>query len=591
MAYTIKYGDSYLFYPGSDTALAHDAKLSQRAGAAYSTFTFTIPADNPLYTEIALHDVDNPIVLAYDDTELFRGVVTGIERGLWLEKTITCADELVFLDWVQTRYKPFGKTASGCLAELIAIYNSYARLKDAQGLDRFLFTIDVECLTSEYGASSVGYVNPRNTSQRIVDCETSTPTSILQIIKRTMVDDYGAFLRVSYIQPAGTGKTPYRAIGLFSQAPDENTQVIRLGENLIDYDYSATDEGMYNACLPIGGTMDTEADDDNFAQLSIAIAVGVGADNLTIATDKGTAHLYDGCYLSVGDGMELYQVVGDYDVGTSVVNVRITPHAMSNIPQSTEVNYAYRLHVDRNSMIDSTTVALVSDGGTVNMSTDDVLLFDGGLAYTVLGNYSVGQTAVNVGISPRAVYSIPANLGVTYVGKNPYYHDKALTLNRLTPHTIGSGDDTYYCDTEIVYNVADAQRYGIKCMTYRDSNIKDANALLNKAIAMIEPCRKPKTSLTVTAVDAAYYGDYVHLQAGQRVRVVSEPHELDETMYVVSAEIDLQNPENTRYQLGTIETTLSRMVRENGAAIDDETSNSMIELDNVISTATIGALS
>lgn len=498
MPYLVKYGNEVLYEPASDSRAIHNATLQQKADG-FSTFKFTIPPTHPLINTVDIYDADSAIEVSYDGVILFRGTATSITELLTLEKEVNCESELAYLNRVYTRYAPSDKRASTALAELIAIYNSYANLWGSAGIYKFLFAIDPESRADE-----VGYIDPDSNVQ-VVDAETSSPDTILNILKTSILDDYGAFLRVRY---DGNGN---RLIGVFPDAPDTSTQVVTFGENMIDYRYTISDENMFNACFPIGG-----ASDELMAE---------SPQYLVLAADT--------------------------------------------VPGQRQIS-------------------LRTNGGTATVSTDGIMLI-GKYSFVAEpnGSVTIGTSPVSVTVDPVMPYVIPAGTAVKYVGHAPLMFDGTTTLGRLPEITVGE----YAADFEIVYHIDTVNRRGLKCTTYQDNNIKDARVLLNKSIAMLDATLQPTVSLTVKAIDMAFYASgYQHLQAGQRLRVISPPHGIDAFMYVSQADLNLDDPGQTVYTLGTRDKSITRNMTRANNGIKNVRDNVIVELNNRIPSSVIGGL-
>lgn len=496
MAYRVMYGASTLYEPGIGSRAIHGARLSQKADG-FSTFVFTMPPGHDMYDIVAMYDAANPIEVYFDNTMLFRGTVSGIKETLSLEREIECESEIAYLDRVYTRYQPTNKGAATALAELIAIYNSYANLWGGAGVEKFLFAVDPTSL-----AFQVGYMDP--TEQAIVvDAETSSPSSILQIIKSKILDPYDAFLRVRYVNGQ-------RLIGIYPNAPDTSTQVVRFGENLLDYEYTVSDEEMFNACYPVGGRAE-EMEPEEPKYLVLASDVAAESHTISVTAQSGTVHVR-------GDGILLLQAS----------SIALQSYVVENVP-----------------------------GGAVD----------------------IGSTPVSLYVDPAIAEQHAAGNVFKYVGYAPFFWDSTLTLARIPPQTVSN---TWAADTEIVYHIASAAAHGIKAMTMQDSNIEDANALLNKAIAVLQGKTDFTASLKISALDMAFYMDgYEHLQVGQRLRVVSEPHGLDATMFVVTADIDLDDPSMTKYVLGNRDRSVSKRIRANEESVRALKDNFIVELNNI----------
>lgn len=111
---------------------------------------------------------------------------------------------------------------------------------------------------------------------------------------------------------------------------------------------------------------------------------------------------------------------------------------------------------------------------------------------------------------------------------------------------------------DVIFSRSAVARYGYKEYYYSENNILDATNLLKAAIIALRKSMSPKVSIDVKAIDCALFmKGYHHLTVGEAVRVRSNPHKVDEYLMVSSIELDLQNPENTEYTLGTSYDTLT----------------------------------
>ena len=111
---------------------------------------------------------------------------------------------------------------------------------------------------------------------------------------------------------------------------------------------------------------------------------------------------------------------------------------------------------------------------------------------------------------------------------------------------------------DVIFSRSAVARYGYKEYYYSENNILDAKNLLKAAIIALRKSMSPKVSIDVKAIDCALFmKGYHHLAVGEAVRVRSNPHKVDEYLMVSSIELDLQNPENTEYTLGTSYDTLT----------------------------------
>ena len=132
-----------------------------------------------------------------------------------------------------------------------------------------------------------------------------------------------------------------------------------------------------------------------------------------------------------------------------------------------------------------------------------------------------------------------------------------VTIKSYPDGVVSSENYDLVKDGDCVYSVAAVQKYGYREVTY-SYDTTDQDTLLQAAIAYLNKTISPSLTLDVKAVDLALYKpDYTHLNIGQAVRIRSKLHDEDEYLVVESVDIDLNNPEQTEYVLGTSYDTLT----------------------------------
>lgn len=116
-------------------------------------------------------------------------------------------------------------------------------------------------------------------------------------------------------------------------------------------------------------------------------------------------------------------------------------------------------------------------------------------------------------------------------------------------------------------------KYGYSEMTFEDSNILDPYALLASASIALLKQLEPKITIDIRAIDLSLFMDgYKPMRCGELVRVRSDPNGFDSYMLVSSMDLDLENPENTEYTLGTTFDAFTgesnKIIRQLNAAIN-----------------------
>ena len=114
-------------------------------------------------------------------------------------------------------------------------------------------------------------------------------------------------------------------------------------------------------------------------------------------------------------------------------------------------------------------------------------------------------------------------------------------------------DGTWHTAGSIfVTNQSAIETYGFICGVADWENVTDPNNLLTKAKEYLQKVQWNKLTLEVSVLDLHYLDaaeDTFKLL--QEVRCISEPHGMDAFFPVTKMEVDLTNPANTKYILGT----------------------------------------
>lgn len=124
----------------------------------------------------------------------------------------------------------------------------------------------------------------------------------------------------------------------------------------------------------------------------------------------------------------------------------------------------------------------------------------------------------------------------------------------LTIMPVNDGLD-YIEDTEAIAD------YGRIIKTIEFNDISDASDLLKKGYEQLAEWKHPVITLTLTAIDLHLIDVSIErIKIGDSIRVISEPHGLDEYMMVKKLSLDFQHPENSKITLGTTRKTLNAVI-------------------------------
>ena len=143
--------------------------------------------------------------------------------------------------------------------------------------------------------------------------------------------------------------------------------------------------------------------------------------------------------------------------------------------------------------------------------------------------------------------------------------------NPVTLKGIADGvkSSAYYKRGDVVYHMANAEKYGYREYAWSNSDITDANALLGNAIVQLQKIMTPTQSIDVSAMDMVFVnGEYKHLLPGQLVTVQSYAHNVDVELLVSSCDIDFDSPSSTKYTMGS---PASRITKTYGSIMEEIT--------------------
>ncbi len=133
--------------------------------------------------------------------------------------------------------------------------------------------------------------------------------------------------------------------------------------------------------------------------------------------------------------------------------------------------------------------------------------------------------------------------------------------NAITLAGIADGvkSTNFYKRGDVVYHMANAEKYGYREYAWSDSSITDANTLLARALVQLQTVMVSTQSIDVSAMDMVLLdSEYKHLLPGQVVTVQSAVHNLDVDLLVSSCGIDFDSPSSTKYTMGSSATRITK---------------------------------
>lgn len=185
------------------------------------SFTFMLPPAHPKYDVIKKR---TSLIQVYQDAELiFSGICIEEKKTFYKQKAITCEGELTFFnDSVQRPRRYQGMTVRGLLEAYVANHN--AQVEDSK---RF----------------TVGQVTVTDPNDYIY-CYTNMETT-MQALKEDLVDDLGGFFRIRH-------EGGVRYLDYLADSPNTNSQIIKIGKNLMDFTVNTDSSEIATAIIPLG---------------------------------------------------------------------------------------------------------------------------------------------------------------------------------------------------------------------------------------------------------------------------------------------------------------------------------------------------
>ena len=230
-----------------------------------------------------------------------------------------------------------------------------------------------------------------------------------------------------------------------------------------------------------------------------------------------------------------------------------------------ENNYVYRSSTQFPTTADEISNKILDSGGYIFERYEDntnILDFyaDAHEANTQILDFGVNITDFTQERSVEGQYTAIYATGYT---PDPPENDKEKEMKPISLADIQNGGSPYNSDYfklgDILYSVSGVQRYGYREYHYSNDDITSTSYLLKAAGIVLTRLLSPTITLDVKAVDLALFmnNGYEHLQLGQAVRVRSKPHGIDEYLMISAIDLDLQDPGNTNYTIGTTYDTLT----------------------------------
>ena len=122
----------------------------------------------------------------------------------------------------------------------------------------------------------------------------------------------------------------------------------------------------------------------------------------------------------------------------------------------------------------------------------------------------------------------------------------------------GTGNKDFTIDGDKIYSFSAVQKYGWIPLKYENQDLIDKKDLVEYGITALKEKLSPKRTIEIKAVDMHLVNPEIKpIKVGEYVRVRSKPHNLDSYFLCRNISLDLNNPENSVYTLGTTFDTLT----------------------------------
>lgn len=205
------------------------------------SFTFMIPDIHPMYELIKQR---KSILEVYQDEELiFCGICIEVTTDFYKQKNVYCEGELTYFnDSVQRPARYQNITVRGLLEAYINNHNTQV---------------------DDYKKFRLGIVTVMDSNDSIY-CYTNME-STMECLQKDLVEDLGGFFRVRH-------KDGIRYLDYLADSQNTNSQVISLGDNLLDFSSNMDLADIATAVIPLGATLDESPFEGLEVKLTIADA-------------------------------------------------------------------------------------------------------------------------------------------------------------------------------------------------------------------------------------------------------------------------------------------------------------------------------
>lgn len=220
-------------------------------------------------------------------------------------------------------------------------------------------------------------------------------------------------------------------------------------------------------------------------------------------------------------------------------------------------NYLYKISNYEDTLSTITDKLLNVYGGYVQIRHDgDVRYIDYLSTVTNSSNQTIefGKNIIDMSkhINGEDIYTALIPLGATLedsiTGETTY--EKRLNISELPNET----DETIVKKDDYIYDSEAVAKWGWIWKVEKWNDVTVASNLLSKAKKQLKNAIDAELTIEMTAIDLHLLNvDIDRINVADKIRCISQPHNLDTVLIVNSITIDIDNPANTTIKLTTID--------------------------------------
>lgn len=514
------------------------------------SFQFTMPVTNTHYND--LQKMKTIIRVIQNGEEIFRGRILNDERDFYLNKVIYCEGELAFLLDSIVRPYDYDGTIGGFFRYLVANHNTQVESSKQFEIGDVTVLAD-----TEFKLSITDYI------------------STWYAFTSYLLDVYGGYIRIRL-------DNGHRYLDYVSSYGNQNTQVVSFGTNMLDLSQYISAENVFTNLIPLGATYSQEVDPSEINPDHLAD----GEEMLKLYTElidnKGKTSSPKYIFsLRVGMDSQRKEIINGEEVSISHIIVDYTVKTNSGTGSWSGLDgskvYANlkiqdirntARYVDQKERI----VATVRKPSREITTTEQTLLHWSGDVNTgsqvvtaeFINNYTASTTgALTVPISNSMS-------GVAQLQKQTYHKYTVATA---------AADEHHQANSDVLFDSTAEGLFGKIVAVHTWDDVEDPAELLRLGEEYLADNISMAVKLNVSAVDLNLLNvNYEKFKIGDRIRVISAPHRLDDYFVCSKVTLDLQHPENNTYGLGKELKTLTET--QITAAKDIQVTQAMIEQIN-----------